>query len=127
MSAIFELKNAGLNALLKKLLGGSKLDLCTSDSGTTPSGNNYAPVTLPASNSNTFPFSISNGEATNNRVIYFNDAEDGTWGTVTHLKITNGSTVYLIAALTASKEVLANDRVKFPVGSLKITLTQASS
>lgn len=95
------------------------------DAGTTneTSGTSYARVAVSASTAG-FNAHGAAGPASNTNAITFPQA-GGSWGTVSHIFISDASTggnILLHGALTASKAVGTNDTFSVAAGDLDITL-----
>lgn len=87
-----------------------------------PSSGSYARVEV-ENNTTNFP-NASGGSKSNGTEITFPEAT-GSWGTLTHVFISDassGGNVLLYSELTASKAVDTGDTVSFAVGSLTFTL-----
>lgn len=78
-----------------------------------PSGGSYARV-------NCDGWTRSGRSASNTAKVDFGTAT-GSWGTITHVALMNGSDFMLSSALTTSKAVANGDPVEFPIGDLTIT------
>lgn len=92
-------------------------DPTDADTGTEISGGSYARQSV------TFG-APSNGVATNNADVTFPTAT-GSWGTVTHVGISDSSTAGNLlyhSSLTASKTVGTGDVFKISTGNLSVTL-----
>ena len=89
------------------------------DSGSEPSGNNYARVQVTAWDAPSTP-----GVTQNTNVITFPTAS-GSWGTITHVGIrdaSSGGNLLFHGALAESKAIGTNDVFQFPAGSLDVTM-----
>lgn len=89
---------------------------------TQPSGNNYSRVAV-TNNATNFPVA-SGGSKSNGTEITF-PTPSGSWGTVTDFFISDaasGGNTLAYGALSASQTVSAGNIVKFPVGTLTLSL-----
>ena len=72
----------------------------------------------------TATFSVTGNVASNNAVVEWDTATGAGWGTLTHLGIFDAATGGNLLAhgpLTFSREILAGDVFRIPVGNLTIT------
>lgn len=124
--------NAAENIILDALLGTShcaavsatvQLGLFTASpgetgGGTEVSGNNYARASY--ANNNT-TWTVASGGSKSNAVQIIFPTATGSWGTVTHWAIFDGSTMLLYGSLTSPVLPIAGNAPYFAVGDITIT------
>lgn len=69
-------------------------------------------------------FSVAGNVASNNAIIEFATATGAGWGTITHMAIfdaATGGNMLAWAPLTVSRNILAGDVFRIPVGNLTVT------
>jgi len=86
---------------------------------TEPVGASYARSSL-ANNGSNFPLA-SNGVKTHAGAYAFAEAT-GSWGTITHWGIFDGSTLIVFGSITTPTPVVSGDRVTFRPGEIEIAL-----
>jgi len=94
--------------------------------GEVTSANSYARQALAPLDANWTAASATDGLTDNASAITFPTCTTATWGTVTHIRITDSAThlagnATLHGALTASKAVGVGDIFKFNIGDLDVT------
>lgn len=89
---------------------------------TEPSGNNYAAVTVTANTSNFNAASGAGGTANTNAIVF--PTPSGSWGTITHLVVTDQADGLLwYQALTTPKTPASGDPVEFAASAYTFSLT----
>ena len=86
---------------------------------TEPSGSGYARVTV---DNNKTTFSVSSGGSLSNAVPITFTKATGSWGTLTHFFITDGTNFYGAGALSPSRSIGTDDIAAFAAGALTVSL-----
>lgn len=85
---------------------------------TEPSGNNYARVTLSGK------YSAASAKSSGNTGVITFPQASGSWGTITHFAIVDGSSNVLWSdALSVAKAVSTNDTLSFNAANLTLSFT----